>query len=165
MLHQDLIPEPESWQIIIEVKGLQFIYKKAPGSFETSFDIIPLQQKDVPEMIQLTALTKPGPFGLRTIDFGHYYGIFQNDELVAMAGQRLHVDHYTEISAVCTHPDYLGRGYAAALIQQQVNLIHNQGHHPFLHVRADNERAIALYHRLGFEISRPMNFYFMKRRD
>ncbi len=115
-------------------------------------------------MMQLTALTKPGPFGLRTIEFGNYFGIFENETLVAMAGQRLHVSNYTEISAVCTHPAYLGKGFAGALMQHQLNLICDQGQIPFLHVREDNLRAIALYERLGFAIQRPMNFYFLKRR-
>jgi predicted GNAT family acetyltransferase len=81
-----------------------------------------------------------------------------------MTGQRLHVDNYTEISAVCTHPNYLGKGYAAALMLHQLNLIRKQGQQAFLHVRKDNSRAIALYERLGFKVNRGMNFYFMKRR-
>jgi predicted GNAT family acetyltransferase len=82
---------------------------------------------------------------------------------VAMTGQRLHPQQYTEVSAVCTHPDHLGNGYASALVQHQVQLILQQGKTPFLHVREDNSRAIALYERLGFSISRNMNFYFMRR--
>ena len=159
-----LITEPSGWQLVVGVKGLQFIYNKGPVDITSNLNLVPLQKEHVEEMVQLAALTKPGPFDLRTIEFGHYHGIFENGRLVAMTGQRLHVEEYTEISAVCTHPDYLGRGYAAALIQQQLNLIYRQGGHPFLHVRADNARAIALYHRFGFEINHPMNFYFMKKR-
>lgn len=158
------LDEPPGWQILVAVEGIQFVYTKGPSSIQPAQPIVPLQQQHVEEMVELATLTKPGPFSKRTIEFGHYYGIFDHDRLVAMAGQRLHVEDYTEISAVCTHPDYLGRGYAAALIQQQLDLIYSQGQHPFLHVRADNERAIALYHRLGFEISRQMNFYFMQKR-
>jgi len=90
-----------------------------------------------------------------------YFG--DNEELVAMTGQRLHVENYTEISAVCTHPDHLGKGYAYNLLRHQLQLILHQGQQAFLHVREDNERAIALYQRTGFSISRSMNFYFMKR--
>ena len=78
-----------------------------------------------------------------------------------MTGQRLHVGRYAEISAVCTHPDYLGKGYASALVQHQVNLILSHQQIPFLHVRADNSRAIAVYERLGFTMQGPMNFYFL----
>lgn len=114
-------------------------------------------------MVALAALTKPGPFNSRTIEFGEYYGIFENGRLASMTGQRLHVENYTEVSAVCTHPDFLGKGYAAALLQHQLQIICGNGQIPFLHVRADNERAIALYERLGFKKNGGMNFYFLKR--
>lgn len=158
-----LIEEPEGWQILAEVRGLQFVFAEGANSGSHSINPVPLNNTNIEEMMQLAALTKPGPFGPRTIEFGHYHGIFENNQLVAMTGQRLHVANYTEISAVCTHPDHLGKGFAAALMLHQMNLIRSHGQLPYLHVREDNRRAIALYERLGFKIQRPMNFYFMKR--
>ena len=156
------ITGPGGWEIRHEIKGLQFLYKGA--GIEAEFPTIkPLTTTHVDEMVQLAALTKPGPFATRTIDFGSYFGIFDSGKLVAMTGQRLHVESFTEISAVCTHPDHTGKGYAFTLLQHQLQLILQQGQRPFLHVREDNERAINLYERMGFVVSRPMHFYFMKR--
>ena len=159
-----LIKEPEGWQILAEVKGLQFVFDEGTDIGGHSIKPEPLNNRNIEEMMHLAALTKPGPFGPRTIEFGHYFGIFENNQLAAMTGQRLHVANYTEISAVCTHPHHLGKGFAAALILHQLNLIRSHGQLPYLHVREDNNRAIALYERLGFKVRRPMNFYFMKRR-
>lgn len=139
------------------------VYEPGSDVMQNFFMPVPLDKQHTAEMVELAKLTKPGPFGLRTIEFGHYYGIFDQDKLVAMTGQRLHPQQYTEVSAVCTHPEHLGKGYASALVQHQVQLILQQGQVPFLHVRGDNNRAIALYERLGFRISRNMNFYFMRR--
>jgi predicted GNAT family acetyltransferase len=116
-------------------------------------------------MVQLAALTKPGPFALRTIDFGSYYGIFEAGRLAAMTGQRLHVYDHAEISAVCTHPDFLGKSYATTLLQHQLGLVLNDNKIPFLHVRADNARAISIYERLGFALNGPMHFYFLERKN
>jgi len=157
------ITQPPGWTLLQDIKGLQFVYEKSSQLKNEFFNIIPLGEEHVNQMVELASLTKPGPFGPRTIDFGNYFGIFQNEKLVAMTGQRLHVQNFTEISAVCTHPDHTGKGYANTLIQHQLQLILKQGQQPFLHVREDNDRAIALYRRLGFHISRSMNFYFMKR--
>lgn len=154
---------PKGWQLQHEIEGLQFVYKnnnRIEGDFS---NIVPLTAAHIDEMIELVRLTKPGPFDKRTIEFGSYHGIFVNGQLAAMTGQRLHVAHYTEVSAVCTHPDHLGKGYASALMQHQMQIILNYGQTPFLHVRNDNNRAIAVYERLGFIVSRPMYFYFMKR--
>jgi ribosomal protein S18 acetylase RimI-like enzyme len=155
------IEEPTGWKIRHEIKGLQFVYTADREPEQIFPGIIPLGPAHVDEMVQLAALTKPGPFGTKTIDFGYYFGIFEQEKLAAMTGQRLHVQHFSEISAVCTHPDYTGKGYAFRLLQHQLQLIIQQGQQPFLHVREDNDRAIALYQRLGFTISRSMNFYFM----
>jgi ribosomal protein S18 acetylase RimI-like enzyme len=159
------IEEPRGWQFKVVLKGLQFVYEGERQDLDDSINLVPLSTKHVEEMVQLAALTKPGPFSTRTIEFGYYHGIFENNRLAAMTGQRLHVDNYTEISAVCTHPDFLGKGYAATLMKHQMNIILSQNKMPFLHVRADNSRAIALYERLGFRENRVMNFYFMKRLD
>ena len=158
------IKEPAGWQLLREIKGLQFIYTGGPMRDEHSIKLVALHKENVKEMIALAVLTKPGPFAERTIEFGNYFGIFDSGQLVAMTGQRLHVAAYTEISAVCTHPAHLGKGYAAALMQHQLNLILSHGQIPFLHVREDNARAIALYERLQFKVNRGINFYFMKKR-
>lgn len=158
------IHEPKGWELRNEITGLQFVFKSKTVTIDSPSHLTPLEKTHADEMIALAMLTKPGPFDKRTIEFGHYYGVFENDRLVAMTGQRLHPQKYTEISAVCTHPTCLGKGYAAALIRHQLQLICNSGQVPFLHVRDDNERAIALYERLGFTQNGPMNFYFMKRR-
>jgi ribosomal protein S18 acetylase RimI-like enzyme len=154
---------PKGWQLSVHIPGLQFVLDRYVPQREHATDIVPLGKNHVEEMIQLTALTKPGPFDTRTIEFGHYYGIFQYGQLAAMTGQRLHVPGFSEISAVCTHPDHLGKGYAGALLHHQVALILSMDQTPFLHVRADNMRAIELYQRIGFKVSRPMNFYFLKK--
>lgn len=157
------ISEPAGWEFRAQISGLQFVFPETQVPAMPAITPEPLSASHVAEMIQLTALTKPGPFDKRTIEFGHYHGIFENGRLAAMTGQRMHVYNNTEISAVCTHPDFLGKGYAAALLLHQLQLILSQNQQPFLHVRDDNSRAIALYERLGFKVNQPMNFYFMKK--
>jgi len=159
----DPVETPSGWQIAAAIEGLQFVFNEKNNLPRPSVVPVLLDSSHVREMTDLAQLTRPGPFGPRTIEFGHYHGIFENGQLVSMTGQRLHVGAYSELSAVCTHPAHLGKGFAAALLIHQIQLIHSQGRKAFLHVRADNDRAIALYDRLGFEVSRPMHFYFMKR--
>jgi len=153
---------PKGWRLLQMANGLQMLYTRSVTTTPATFHPVRLQDEHVEQMMHLTALTKPGPFNRNTLAFGSYYGIFQNEKLVAMTGQRLHVEDFTEISAVCTHPNHLGKGYAFALVQHQIELILQQGQTPFLHVREDNTRAVSLYRRMGFEVQRPMNFYFMK---
>lgn len=162
---QHPISIPLNWRLVQHVEGVQMIHNKKSVVNLSPVTLVPLNASHVEEMMQLTELTKPGPFEKRTIEFGNYYGIFDGNKLVSMAGQRMHLVGYTEISAVCTHPDYLGKGYAYALVRQLVNVIYDLRQIPFLHVRGDNFRAIGLYERMGFNIRSPMHFYFMKKKN
>ncbi|HEU4904263.1 MAG TPA: GNAT family N-acetyltransferase [Flavisolibacter sp.] len=159
------IYQHKGWLLLHKVPGLQFVFDTGYKISRPSFTPLPLGEEHIGQMMQLAALTKPGPFGTRTIEFGNYYGFFENAQLIAMTGQRLHVQNFAEVSAVCTHPDHLGKGYASALVQHQVQLIVDAGETPFLHVREDNLRAIEVYRRLGFKVSGTMNFYFLQREE
>ena len=141
---------PAGWQTVVAMPLLQMTL--APSrSISAAVDVSELTTADGPEMLALAELTQPGPFGTRTGELGNYIGVRRDRKIVAMAGERLRVDGHTEISAVCTHPDYLGRGFAAGLIGTLVERIRGRGESPFLHVRGNNHRAIALYKRLDFE--------------
>jgi len=145
--------QPRSgWEYIAGAALTQMICENGhnPGASRSDLQILKLGDKDSPDMLELTALTKPGPFGTRTHELGSYVGIRDHGKLIAMAGERLKVPGHTEVSAVCTHPDHLGKGYAGALMLEVMRGIRDRGETPFLHVRSDNLRAIALYERLGF---------------
>jgi len=155
---------PENWKTLNCITGIQMVCNNPNDIAFTGPEPAPLNDTHIPEMIALTKLTDPGPFRTHTIDFGHYRGIFSGDQLVAMAGQRLHAFDYAEISAVCTHPDHLGKGYAKTLLSYQINRIAKAGAIPFLHVRADNHRAIGVYESLGFSTRGTVYFYvFLKK--
>jgi len=110
----------------------------------------PLGDADAAEMLALATLTRPGPFRTKTHTLGRFLGIRDNGRLVAMAGERLNVDGFHEISAVCTHPDYRGRGYGAALMRAVGQRMLDEGDVCFLHTYVSNTTAIALYKTLGF---------------
>jgi ribosomal protein S18 acetylase RimI-like enzyme len=154
---------PEQWKVLRFIPGLQMVCDAGKVQDELQPEPVPLTEKHVPQMVALAKLTNPGPFAEKTIDFGHYRGVFEGGELVAMAGQRLHAFNYAEVSAVCTHPDHTGKGYARQLLQYQMNRIEAEGEIPYLHVRNDNERAIKVYESLGFVTRTEVYFYFMKK--
>jgi len=126
-------------------------------------ELIELGTKDSPEMIALTALTKPGPFSSRTHELGTYLGIRREGKLVAMAGERLKVPGHTEVSAVCTHPEHMGQGYAGLLMTEVMRRIRERGETPFLHSRQDNVRAIEIYKRLGFRERKLGHFAVLRK--
>ena len=129
---------------------LQLLYEAPLPASVTDIELVRLSEEHISDMLELTQLTQPGPFLTRTIDFGNYYGIFKSGKLVAMAGQRLKPMPFVEISAVCCHPDHLGKGYASRLIQHQVRIIKEVRAYPFLHVTKGNKEAIKLYDKLLF---------------
>jgi ribosomal protein S18 acetylase RimI-like enzyme len=124
-------------------------YAAQPGT-----PVVPLGVADGPEMLSLASATQPGPFGPRTIELGHYIGIHQRGALVAMAGERMRLTGFTEISAVCVDPAYRGHGFAAELVRSLASSIAAKSEIPFLHVFSSNHAAIALYLKLGFTLRR-----------
>lgn len=150
-LFLDEVPsEPEGLEIVEVGPLLQMVHDNSTQPLEP-MDYVPLDGSDVPAMMALAELTKPGPFGHRTIELGSFLGIRRDDRLIAMAGERLHLEGYTEVSAVCTHPDFTGKGYARALVKIVIESIQKRGDISFLHVRPNNTRAVALYESLGFK--------------
>ena len=142
----------DGWDYIAGAPLLQMVCENGHASPNYSAPaIVELGANDSPEMLELTALTKPGPFGPRTHELGYYVGIRDAGKLVAMAGERMKVPGHTEVSAVCTHPDHVGKGYARTLMMEVMRRIRERDETPFLHVRQDNAGAIGLYEKLGFQ--------------
>jgi predicted GNAT family acetyltransferase len=123
-----------------------------PG--EARFEVVALGEDDAPQMLALARLTRPGPFAPRTHRLGAFVGVKLDGRLVAMAGERMKPDGFTEVSGVCTHPDFRGRGYAGGLMRLVVRRILERGETAFLHAYASNTGAIELYRSLGFAVRR-----------
>jgi predicted GNAT family acetyltransferase len=117
-------------------------------------EAVVLATADVPEMLELAVTTEPGPFFERTIVLGTYLGLRRAGVLVAMAGERMHMDGWTEISAVCTLPAFRGRRFASRLVTDLIARIHARDERPFLHVMTSNAPAINVYEALGFTARR-----------
>jgi GNAT superfamily N-acetyltransferase len=131
-------------------------------------EVIPLDESHRADVLALTALVYPHYFRERTMDLGRYFGIHVPDtggtvRLAAMIGERLSTDAYTEMSAICTHPDFNGRGYARRLTALLTNDTLAQGRMPFLHVSHANTRAKQLYEQLGYRLRRNIGFWSLRR--
>ncbi len=145
---------PDGWEELDRFALLQMVASGVPRVPSGPLSV--LSTADVPAMLDLAAATKPGPFGPRTPLLGRYLGVWHGERLVAMAGERLRLPGHVELSVICVHPEARGRGYAAALTRQLMQLAFDSGEVPFLHVRPDNAGAVALYRRLGFKARREL---------
>ena len=147
---------PKAWTRLDGGRGHQMVLREL-----TAVDVPdsrPLGPDDVGEMLALVELTQPGPFAVRTVELGGYVGVFDGDRLVAMAGQRLAPPGFREVSAVCTHPDFRGRGLAAGLTALVAQRILDRGERPFLHHASNNDAARRVYEAIGFRFRRQVVF-------
>jgi len=158
--------ERRGWSVVAGAPLLQMVHHGDVANLvagKSQESIVELGAADSSEMVALAALTKPGPFGPRTHELGNFFGIRDHGKLVAMAGERMKIPGLTEVSAVCTHPEHTGHGYAAVLMTRVMQGIVKRGEVPFLHVRGDNLRAIEIYKRLGFREALAGYFVVLRR--
>ncbi|RFU82208.1 GNAT family N-acetyltransferase [Streptomyces triticagri] len=151
---------PDGWEEVFRIDGVQLVGEDVPG--ETYEEAVELGPDDVPEMLDLVAATRPGPFFARTVELGRYLGIRRDGALVAMAGERMRPTGYTEISAVCTDPAYRGQGLAARLVDAVAAGVRDRGEIPLLHAAASNVGAIRVYERLGFRLTAKTPFWAVR---
>ncbi|HEX5094925.1 MAG TPA: GNAT family N-acetyltransferase [Acidimicrobiia bacterium] len=142
---------------VFDIPGVQMVADRSvPDVARPTFRV--LGDADADAMAELVARTQPGPWRTRTYTLGTYIGVHDGDRLVAMAGERMRPPGYTEISAVCTDPEYRGRGLAAGLVAELMDRIRARGEIPMLHAAAGNKTAVRLYEMLGFELRRAVEF-------
>ena len=141
---------PAGWQVELEATMELMVWSGGMPT-EEPIEAVPLGAAHVEQMVELATLTKPGPFGPRNLELGQYLGCFDQGRLVAMAGERMQAGPWREVSAICTHPGWQGRGLARKLVQRMVATQLRRGERPFLHVMSSNAGAVRLYKQLGFE--------------
>ncbi|MFJ9339287.1 GNAT family N-acetyltransferase [Streptomyces sp. NPDC101733] len=151
-----LLTPPSDWETVLSIPGVQLDGRAV--RVEAAPEAVRLGPEDVAEMTALVELTEPGPFLPRTVELGTYLGIRRGGRLVAMAGERMKPPGWTEISAVCTHPDHRGEGLAGRLVRAVGAGIRERGDVPFLHAAASNVNAVRLYESMGFVLRREPAF-------
>lgn len=154
----------EKWAVHNDHELLQMVCERDFSKLEPNPHILPLEHVHVPEMLTLTQLTKPGPFLTRTIDFGDYFGFFSDGKLVSMAGSRLSPSLYTEVSAVCTHPDFAGKGISRKVMPFVLQRIQHRDKIPFLHLYPENTPAYKLYTSVGFVSRTSLRVYMLEKK-
>ncbi|MBD9392306.1 GNAT family N-acetyltransferase [Acidovorax sp. ACV01] len=163
VLQAQPIPVPKGMQALRRARGVQMLAGRAIAAESGADSVVALGDADAAEMLALARLTEPGPFLARTHIMGRFVGIRSDGVLVAMAGERMRFEGGTEVSGVCVHPDFRGRGFARRLSSVVAHAIQQRGDQPFLHAWTTNEAAIALYESLGFEIRTEMQVAVLGR--
>lgn len=143
---------PAGWQIEAETTMFKMVWESEMPAADEAPEAVRLGPEHARQALELATLTRPGPFGPRTVELGEYFGCFEGERLVAMAGERMHAGALREISGVCTHPDSQGKGLARRLMAKLIRREMQRGEMPFLHVMRDNSNAHRLYERMGFRV-------------
>ncbi len=156
---------PQDLTSLLELPVVQMLYHGGEPAQSRAPQIEQLVAADAGEMLALAQRTRPGPFAARTPELGRFWGVRMDGRIVAMAGERLSMPGFTEVSGVCTHPDFLGRGLGSALVGHAVSQIIKTGDRPFLHVVATNEGAIRLYEKFCFKMRRKLKYVQLGRAD
>ncbi len=154
---------PSGWRVHVDAVGIQMVWDRAAPAADDGLAAVRLGPEHVAQMLELVALTRPGPFAERTPELGEYFGVFDAGRLVAMAGERMQAGVLREISGVCTHPDFQGRGLARRLIEKLIRIEMQRGQMPFLHVMRDNVTARRVYERMGFRHHREVALRVVSR--
>jgi GNAT superfamily N-acetyltransferase len=141
---------PPGWQVDAEATMFEMVWEAPIPDADEAPDAVRLGPAHVEQALALAALTRPGPFGPRTMELGEYFGCFDGPDLIAMAGERMHAGTLRELSGVCTHPNHQGRGLARRLMLKLVRRQMLRGETPFLHVMRANAGARRLYEAMGF---------------
>jgi predicted GNAT family acetyltransferase len=154
---------PHGFVAVKVAKGVQMVAPRGTKFEAPDADIRVLTDADAPEMLALATLTEPGPFLRRTHSMGTFRGIRSGGRLVAMAGERLRFPGYTEVSGVCTYPEFRGRGLARRLSAVVAAGIEARGEQAFLHAWKSNQSAISLYEGLGFRVRTEVQVMVLRR--
>jgi GNAT superfamily N-acetyltransferase len=143
-------PTPAGWRLDKDARMWKMVWDAPLPPVDAAPDAIPLRPEHASQAVELANLTHPGPFGIRTPELGDYFAYFDGGRLIAMAGERLCAGKLHEVSGVCTHPDFQGRGLAKKLTLKLVRLQMERGKTSFLHVVSTNTTAHRLYEKMGY---------------
>lgn len=164
LVSENQVPTWNKDTILLEkkIEGCQMVLDTLTA-IDITEEIVPLTEKHIDDVYNLIYLVMPGYYRKRSFDMGNFYGIFKDNKLVSITGQRMQCDDWIEISAVVTHPNYTRRSLAKQLTLHTAKEITNVGKHPILHTTKGNP-AIKLYENLGFKITRDMNWWYFHRK-